>query len=155
MPGLFTLGIVLVLGTAPPGVASSAPAPVAETSPALVPAVLTAINAERVKAGLAPLVADPGLDEAAREWAAVAARRQALVHRKDLKSLMTRGGWSTINENIYMGSGFMTAERIVRTWMNSPGHRKNLLAVRIQAAGLGLARSSAGDTYAVFNGAGR
>jgi len=118
-------------------------------------ALLEAINAERAKAGLTALTADPGLDAAAQEWAQTAARRRSLSHRKDLKPLMLRGGWSTLNENIYTGTGAMSPARIVRAWMASPGHRKNLLAPRITAAGLGAATAADGAAYAVFNGAGR
>lgn len=116
--------------------------------------LLAAINQERAKTGLTLLKADARLTSAAREWAAVCARRQALIHRKDLKPLMQAGGWTTANENVYMGTGPMTPARIVRAWMNSPGHRRNLLAPRITVAGLGLATASNGATYAVFNGAG-
>lgn len=119
------------------------------------PGLLEAINAERARAALPALSADPGLDAAAQEWAQTAARRRSLSHRKDLKPLLLRGGWTTLNENIYSGTGIMSPDRVVRAWMASPGHRKNLLAPRITAAGLGTAIAADGATYVVFNGAGR
>jgi uncharacterized protein YkwD len=127
--------------------ASPAPTPTAE-------AVLKEINVERAKAGLGPLILDDSLQAAAQEWAQTAARRQSLTHRKDLKALIQSSGWGTVNENIYMGTGAMTPARIVRAWMASPGHRKNLLSPRITAAGLGIATHAQGATYVVFNGAG-
>lgn len=134
--------------------ASPGPAPAPATASPTAAAVLEAINAERAKCGLGTLALDESLQAAAQEWARTAAQRQSLAHRKDLKALTQRGGWGTVNENMYMGTGPMTAARVVRAWMASPGHRKNLLSPRITVAGLGIATTPQGATYAVFNGAG-
>lgn len=117
--------------------------------------ILEAINQERRAAGLGDLVADTALSAAAGEWAARCAQKNRAFHRNDLKQLMQAGTWATANENIYLGTGTITAPRVVRAWMNSPGHRRNLLHPRITAAGLGIARAADGTTYVVFNGAGR
>ncbi len=56
---------------------------------------------------------------------------------------------STIGENIAAGYG--TAESVVQSWMNSPGHRANLLNFRYTEMGLGYS-SAAQDTGTVNYG---
>jgi uncharacterized protein YkwD len=51
--------------------------------------------------------------------------------------------WKAIGENIYMMSGFKlsaekTAAMIVDGWMNSPGHRANILSASFAESGVGV-----------------
>jgi uncharacterized protein YkwD len=54
-------------------------------------------------------------------------------------------------ENVAYGQS--TPSEVVRTWMNSPGHRKNILASNRNTIGVGLAYSANGRPYwtQVFN----
>ena len=45
-------------------------------------------------------------------------------------------GWSSIGENI--AAGYRTAESVVTGWMNSPGHRANILNCRFTEIGVGF-----------------
>lgn len=58
----------------------------------------------------------------------------------------TDGGyrWRAIGENIYMMSGYKitpekAAEMVVEGWMNSPGHRANILSASFIESGVGVA----------------
>ncbi|MDD5262560.1 MAG: CAP domain-containing protein [Methylacidiphilales bacterium] len=114
--------------------------------------VLVQINQERAKAGLAEVVLDENLNRLAGEWAAEVGRRDALVHRSDILKLEAEYGYSYMNENLYFSSAEPSPARMVAAWMNSPGHRRNLLNAQIDRIGLGMGKSATGY-YVVFNGA--
>jgi uncharacterized protein YkwD len=66
----------------------------------------------------------------------------------------------TIGENIAWGSqDYATPREIVRGWMNSPGHRANILSSRFREIGIGVARGAPvggmrqGGTYVTDFGA--
>lgn len=60
-----------------------------------------------------------------------------------------RGGW----ENLYSGWGGRTGtpEAAVRSWMNSPGHRANILDPRVEEIGVGIAVDKSGKAVYVQN----
>ena len=69
--------------------------------------------------------------------------------------------WS-VGENLAWGSGsHATARSIVRAWMNSPGHRANILNGRFREIGIGITRGAPvpgvhnGATYATSFGSRR
>lgn len=53
--------------------------------------------------------------------------------------------YSAAGENIARGQ--RTAEEVMNSWMNSPGHRKNILSKKYTHIGVGLAETSQGTTY--------
>ena len=64
----------------------------------------------------------------------------------------TRRSW-TVGENIGYGSGSLATPReMVRAWMNSAGHRQNILARQFKVIGIGVANGAptggGGATYA-------
>jgi uncharacterized protein YkwD len=125
------------------------------------------LNAERASKGLRPLRSNGRLKRASRLMANLMVRRQFFAHdTPDGRSLADRvrptgymkGSWS-IGENLAWGSGALATPRsIVNGWMNSPGHRANILqgkfkhigiAVKIGAPQRGL---SGGATYVTVFG---
>lgn len=57
-------------------------------------------------------------------------------------------GWQLIGENIAFNSGFENpAERAVTGWMNSPGHRENILRENWKETGIGIAVGAQGRYY--------
>lgn len=76
--------------------------------------VLEMTNNERVRRGLKPLVIDPTLVESARQHA----NWMASTHRMQHTS-------KPVGENIAMGQNTCTS--VMTTWMNSSGHRANIL----------------------------
>jgi uncharacterized protein YkwD len=107
-------------------------------------------NHERLDAGLAPLAPAPALNVAARAFAQDMARRRFFDHtdpdgdgpqeRVDL----VEPGW-LIGENIAAGYG--SVRSACRGWMNSPGHRENILDPAYTVIGVGYARGSGGPYY--------
>jgi uncharacterized protein YkwD len=107
-------------------------------------------NQERQKAGLAPLVEDAKLADVAKKYAELMARQQKLDHRLGGTSpgdRLTAAGyhWSSYAENI--AENYADAGAAVQGWMNSPGHRANILKPNVTQIGVGVAYSSAGVPY--------
>jgi uncharacterized protein YkwD len=107
-------------------------------------ATLCLLNQQRRANGLRPLHADSGLAKA------------ALVHSKDMvahryfahesrtgapfTARMPRARFRLLGENIGWGSGrFATPRAMVEGWMQSAGHRANILQRRYRAIGIGVA----------------
>lgn len=91
-------------------------------------------NAERVKRGLRPLVIDRGLMKSARDHTSWMARRRRMVHTR-----------LPVAENI--GMGYSDSRDVVRGWMRSPGHRRNLLNSSHRRIGAAAFRTSGGSIY--------
>ena len=53
--------------------------------------------------------------------------------------------FSAAGENIAMGQ--QTPEAVMNSWMNSPGHRSNILNPTYTELGVGLAKDSTGKCY--------
>lgn len=110
--------------------------------------VLSLVNAERAKKGLQPLSYSETLSRAARYHAADMALSNYFDHksydRTDLGDLVYvcdtfdrvhRFEPRARGENIAAGN--TTAEAVVRSWMNSPGHRANILKKDFTKLGIG------------------
>lgn len=113
---------------------------------------LAQINRQRAKANLSPVALDDKLMKISGAWATEKARAGDLAHRQNFTALLGKLNYSYMNENIYFLSAPPPPERVVTAWMNSPGHRRNLLKDRVDKIGLGIARGQDGY-YVVFNGA--
>jgi len=111
--------------------------------------VLLRSNAERAQAGLEPLSADASLRAIAWAHSADMLANDYFSHDNQAgcnsSCRATNAGyrWSTIGENIYMSDGYRiraeeTAEMIVDGWMNSPGHRANILHTGFTRSGVGI-----------------
>jgi hypothetical protein len=91
------------------------------------------INAERTSRGLNPLAVDPELTAGARMQADAIRDAGRLFHNPDLGSVTT--GWSWIGENV--GYGYDVAN-LHDAFMNSSGHRANILKSGATHVGLGV-----------------
>jgi uncharacterized protein YkwD len=113
--------------------------------------LLDAANRERAAAGLQPLRWDSALHEAARQHAEVMASQNLLLHQclneppLDQRAAQAGAKFSMIAENIAVGP---KVETIHDGWMNSPGHRHNILNADVTAVGIATARTNEG-LYAV------
>lgn len=113
-------------------------------------AVLDLTNKERAKQGLAPFQINDKLLQAARNHSANMARLGQLDHTLDgkdpgnrLQEVGYRGfGWG---ENI--AAGQRNAAEALNSWMNSPGHRANILNADFKEIGIGLAPHAGGGFY--------
>jgi uncharacterized protein YkwD len=104
--------------------------------------VLDLANQERASRGLAPLALSAELQSAARGYAGAMASGGFFSHNgPDGSTPRSRieaagyHGWSFFAENIAAGQG--SPEAVMASWMNSEGHRKNLLDPRAKEIGIG------------------
>jgi uncharacterized protein YkwD len=105
-------------------------------------------NIARARNGLPALVRDARLDKAAQKYAVVMAERMLLSHTigGTFTERLRKEGYrySSAGENIAAGQQTPTAA--VNAWMNSPGHRQNLLG-SYSHVGLGVAADARGVQY--------
>jgi uncharacterized protein YkwD len=111
--------------------------------------VVDLTNRERAARGLPALRADPRLFAAARMYTAVMARFNRMGHSVDGSGVGGRVnsagyGWSSVAENV--AAGQMSPSEAVNSWMNSSGHRANLLG-RHSDIGIGVAIGPSGTRY--------
>jgi uncharacterized protein YkwD len=105
----------------------------------------------RASSGLTPLAADSRLEQAALQQAAYMARSGRMSHTtgwgKDFAARMSDNGIrGAAAENIAYGN--MDLQRLFSMWMNSSGHRRNMLDPRFSRFGLAYAgQAEGGQTY--------
>jgi uncharacterized protein (TIGR03000 family) len=112
--------------------------------------ILDLTNKEREKTGLAPLRANAKLVKAARDHSANMARLEMLDHELEGKGPGERlaaveyasSGWG---ENC--AAGQRTPAAAVESWMNSEGHRGNILNGSYEEIGVAVANSTGGGRY--------
>jgi uncharacterized protein YkwD len=106
--------------------------------------VVELTNQERAKAGLGPLAISQQLTSAAQGYAEVLATSGCFAHTcgpvPDMVGRSERAGyhaWTTLGENI--AAGQRSPEEVVKQWMDSPGHRTNILNPAFTEIGVGVA----------------
>lgn len=104
----------------------------------------------RENEGLSALAADATLEKAASEQARLMAARGKMEHTTgrgdDFVSRVRRNGVEgAAAENIARGNFEM--ERLFLAWMNSRGHRRNMLDERFTRFGLASAQAKTGERY--------
>ena len=105
--------------------------------------VLVLVNAERDKAGCSPVTVDAKLTKAAQDHSQDMADHTNMSHTgsdgSSMSDRLARVGYrfSTAGENVAAGYG--TPESVMDGWMNSPGHKANILNCAFKEIGIGLA----------------
>jgi len=104
-------------------------------------AVLSLSNQERAKVGAPAMCLNNALNRAAKKHSDDMARTRKLTHTGSDGSSpgkrVTREGyqWNAVAENV--ASGYSSASAVVKGWMNSPGHKKNILNSKYKNMGHG------------------
>jgi uncharacterized protein YkwD len=157
-PRLVLVVLALVVGTlfaAQPALAEQA-CPAANATPAqaskheILQATMCALNRERVHYGLRKLKLNKKLSRAARRHAKDMARRNYFSHdtlgggtfvdRIRAEGYLKGAHSWVVGENLAWGShGYSRPRVIMRMWMNSAGHRANILNASFREIGIGLA----------------
>ncbi len=114
------------------------------------------INAQRKAAGLSSVRPSNALSRAAQGHACDSAMRRKMSHVGSDGSKFTtrilRAGYSyaggSPNENV--GWGYNTPSGIVQGWMESSGHRKNILSGKVREIGIGVAADANNHLYWVM-----
>ena len=152
VPGLalcLTLGLSLDLGAG-----ATVPAQAAVSTTPGVPArllvqrslenrVLALTNKQRRQHGCARLRNSPALRKAARSHTVSMALAGTMSHQLPGEAVfsrrITQAGyrpWRRVAENV--ARGFGSPEDVVAAWLDSPGHRRNILDCRLRELGVGV-----------------
>jgi uncharacterized protein YkwD len=114
--------------------------------------VVRLVNVARASAGCRALRVDVHLTAAARLHSEDMARHNYFSHT----SLDGRSPWDRIRAQGYaygsaenIAAGQRTPAAVMTAWMNSPGHRANILNCASAAIGVGIGRNSA-STYGIY-----
>lgn len=113
--------------------------------------ILEMTNAARKDNDLPPLLANATLTKCARAHSANMAKQMKMTHELDGKTPFDRlkdVGYSyrRASENVAHGDG-ATIEDLFQGWMNSEGHKKNILDPNVVEIGIGLSKTGR-ESYA-------
>jgi uncharacterized protein YkwD len=116
--------------------APAAQAPIAATPElhSVETGILAHTNAQRARYGLRPLILDNRLLGSARRHAQWMSRNHTMQHTS-----------APVAENIAMGQN--SPQEALNTWMNSSGHRANILNSGYNRIGVAAYRNSSGTTF--------
>ncbi|MBL1101612.1 sigma-70 family RNA polymerase sigma factor [Streptomyces coffeae] len=120
-------------------------------STAFAQQVMELVNIERGKVGCSPVRLNDKLNSAAQRHSDDMAARGYFDHTSpdgsDPGDRITAAGypWRTYGENIAKGQ--QTPAAVMDSWMNSPGHRQNILNCDFTEMGVGVNRGSGGPTW--------
>jgi len=172
---LAVAGCCLVAGPAA-GSASATTCPGANADPVETPrkeiarTTLCLLNQERSSRGLSDLRFNPRLSKAARGHSGDMVAKHYFEHVSksghDVVDRLRKSGYLAhvqtwmVGENLAWGSGERGSPRqIMRAWMHSAGHRRNILTSRFREVGIGTvvgtpdSRGPRGATYTTTFGA--
>jgi hypothetical protein len=136
--GVWSLALILLLSIVTPALASEATD--------LESDFLGLLNDERRSNGLAPLLVMSELVAGARSQAQAMAEAGFLFHNPDLGSVLA-DGWAKLGENVGIG---YSAESLHQAFMNSPGHRDNVLDTGYEYVGIGVVLEDDGAIWVAF-----
>lgn len=108
--------------------------------------VLALTNRERTSRGLRALSFSSCADGYANSWAGTLAAVGSLSHQA-LSPILTACRARGVGENVAYGN--VTAEQLVQMWMDSAGHRANILNASFTHLGVGDVTTSSGRVYGV------
>ncbi|WP_170037139.1 cell wall-binding repeat-containing protein [Georgenia soli] len=129
---------------------TGAAAPASASDASVADRIFTLLNQERAKAGLAPLQRVVELDSVAQAWSENQARVGRMSHNPDY-SRQYPAGWRLAAENVaYASQSIATGDKFNSMWMNSQGHRENMLRPGLTHVGIGVATRN-GLTFATQN----
>lgn len=139
-------------------IGAGATTPCGTASPAdmeqLASEVHEATNRERAKAGVGPVERLDSLDGIAQDWSSQMAAERDMYHNPQISSLIAEtypgqtSGWS---ENVLQNWCGASGDELVQQWMNSWGHRINLLRPTHTHLGVGAAVADNNKLYATQN----
>ncbi|WP_078409785.1 CAP domain-containing protein [Priestia abyssalis] len=113
--------------------------------------VANLVNQERQKAGLQPLQLDTKLSDVAREKSKDMMNKGYFSHQSPTYGspfdMMKQFGitYKSAGENIAKGQ--QTPQEVMNAWMNSEGHRANILNGSFTHIGVGFVKDAQGTTY--------
>ncbi|MGP2441117.1 CAP domain-containing protein [Streptomyces sp. JW3] len=121
--------------------------------------VLALVNEERAAAGCSPVTENAQLTRAADDYSDVMAASGVMSHTgpdgSTMASRVEAAGylWSALGENIARGQA--DAAAVMEAWMNSSGHRANILNCAFAEIGIGVHAGDGGPWWTQDFGTGR
>ncbi|WP_328468332.1 CAP domain-containing protein [Actinoplanes sp. NBC_00393] len=118
---------------------------------ARVTEVIRLVNVERKAAGCGALTGEKRLHAAAQKHSDLQAEKNTMSHQLPGEASMgdrvTAEGyrWGGVAENV--AAGYTTPAAVMDGWMNSPGHKANILNCGYKHIGVGVKKSSEGTLY--------
>ncbi|MGD1913466.1 MAG: CAP domain-containing protein [Rivularia sp. (in: cyanobacteria)] len=111
------------------------------TTNPLIDEVVALTNSYRIQEGLQPLTLNENLSNAAQSHSTDMAVSDFFSHTGSNDTTVGARTAAAGYESPYVGeniaAGYITAEEVVRGWMNSPGHRENILNPNYLEIGVG------------------
>ncbi|WP_329069448.1 CAP domain-containing protein [Amycolatopsis sp. NBC_01480] len=128
--------------SSPPSTPTPTPQPKADTS--LAGQIVSLVNNERADAGCDPVAEEPHLDTAAQKHSDDMSARDYFSHDTPegvhFDERIRDAGYSKPGaENIAKGA--TSATQVMEMWMNSSGHRANILNCSLTKLGVGVTKS--------------
>ena len=126
------------------------------TRPRLETRILALVNNQRQTAGIRPLSFSPQLARAATYHSSTMASKGFFEHRgqgePELYDRVTASGLDTdhVGENIFETSesaSAAVADECVQMWMQSEGHRHNMMSPEFEKTGIAIQTSDNGENY--------
>ena len=127
------------------GTPVSQPAPTTDVG-AYESRILVLVNAERAKLGEHSLTLVSCAQNFAGSWAQTMASTGTFSHQS-LSPIMSACSARGAGENIAYGN--VSADQMMTMWMNSPGHKANILNASYTGIGVGAVKTSSGRWYGV------
>lgn len=140
------VGMIAAFGVVTPAYASVAPTPTELNN--VRTQILNATNVARAQAGLPPLVANAALNNVAQNCSLSQANNNTMAHCPNYYDNYP-GGWTSAGENV--ASGYTSVQSLMTGWLNSPGHRANILTGSFTDLGVGYYFSDSGIPYYTQN----
>jgi uncharacterized protein YkwD len=151
MSCLSKLGAVLAFTLLAGAASASTSCVVPPNANELATAIAQGLNANRVANNLRPLNYNPKLGQAAMTQACDMTVRNFFGHDgsdgSNVQNRARRAGYRDclIAENLAWG--YPRPEQIINGWMNSPGHRHNMLLPRVSEFGVAIAQGAQGPYW--------
>lgn len=118
---------------------------------AMAQGIYSGVNAQRNAQNLRGLAPDRALAEAAQIHACDIARTGEITHRgsdgTNSHRRVERAGFDTCLTAENLAWGFPDPGQIMSGWMNSDGHRRNILLDRTTSMGVGIAQGPQGPMW--------
>ena len=159
-----SLALICLAAALPAATASAAPpcanadlVPDASNVAAVRSATLCLLNVQRTSRGLVALRSDRQLRTVDQRYSGQMVTHGFFAHVgydgstlasrvKSSTSYVARAAQWSLGENLYWGSGSLaTPQESVTGWMNSPGHRRNVLNRRFRDIGIGITAGAPED----------
>ena len=113
------------------------------------------VNQKRAENGLKPLAWSDSLENIARLHSADMAELEYFSHRSPAGKMVSDraddahlGAWRAIGENIAFNRGYADPiTKAVELWLNSPGHKRNMMSDTWKESAIGVAIAEDGSYY--------